>query len=137
MDNTVSTYGGFILYNKTKSPKFSSVKPTAHGPPAFEILIIDTGVEKNTKKSVENLRKLHDDPIFGPIVKHVLDAIGKTSQTILELLAKGVEGPESFQVLRQLFKMNHSLLASVQLSHPKLDMIVEYTVDLYFLTEIV
>jgi mevalonate kinase len=57
IDNYISVHGGVIIYNKTKEPRFTKLVNSAFNIKNFmNIGIIDSGIEKNTKVAVSNVR---------------------------------------------------------------------------------
>jgi mevalonate kinase len=112
IDNSVCTFGGACAYSKgamTPLPKFQK---------AFQFLLVNTNVPKNTKEQVEKVRARRE--LFPGIVDPILDAIDAISlrfvQACREQAHASLEG-----VLGSLIDMNHSLLGALGASHPALE----------------
>jgi len=52
IDNTVSTFGGSIIYSKGNFNKYKNI------PNQMEILVIDTKVERSTKEIISKVKKI-------------------------------------------------------------------------------
>jgi mevalonate kinase len=96
----------------------------------YHIILIDSGIEKNTKKAVTMIRTMTEDPDFGSATKSIIDAIGVTSKSIIGL----IRGNPSFkddktgrleEKFAQLIKYNHHLLKSMNLTNKEIDSIIK------------
>ncbi|CAM9888428.1 unnamed protein product, partial [Phaeothamnion confervicola] len=76
LDNTVSCYGGVIEY--VRRPLSTQV---VAGFPALEILLINTGVPRQTRQLVAAVGELHRS--FPKAVGHIFDSIDAISRTFL------------------------------------------------------
>ncbi len=59
IDNFVSIYGGMVLFNKAKNPQFQNIqnpKILSFLSEHLTIGFVDSGIEKNTKLAVSNVR---------------------------------------------------------------------------------
>lgn len=107
-DNTVSTYGGFIYYNKKKLPYFSHLKVSRQLP----LVVLNTGrPDESTEEMVAIVRKLVDKTPHR--VKKVFKRMEKVSDHFLEFLS----GREEFS-LRTIVKENEMLLERLGVVSP-------------------
>lgn len=63
IDNYIATYGNLLLFNKNHT---SSIKVNKL---PYKIFLIDSQIEKSTKKAVGRVREIYDDESFGTIGK--------------------------------------------------------------------
>ncbi len=101
IDNTIATYGGFIYY-RNGSIKRIRVK----WPSEYALLILDTGVKRNTGQAVRSVIERYNRQ------KRIMDFIYKAAEKLvyeaLKHLRKGdIEG------LAELININHGLLVTV------------------------
>lgn len=107
-DNTVSTYGGFIYYEKGKNPRFSHLSVDKNLP----LLVLNTGrPNESTEEMVALVKKLVDKTPHR--VKRVLKQIEKVTENFLEFLS----GKEKFS-LRKMIKENEMLLEKLGVVSP-------------------
>lgn len=112
VDNTVSTYGRFVTYQRGQFSKLDALS-------SLRILLTNSKVPRNTKKMVAGVRALRDQ--FPRVVDPILDAIDNISHSLLGLL----NGPDDLlPALHRLVGMNHQLLCCLGVSHPSLETIV-------------
>jgi mevalonate kinase len=76
IDNAVCTHGGVVQYRKTVIGSVSI--------PEARVLLVNTGVGRQTKLLVEAVRKRRDN--FPAIIDHILDAIDKISCKLVEVI---------------------------------------------------
>lgn len=81
IDNAVCTYGGVVKYRKTV---IGSVPI-----PEARVLLVNTGVGRQTKLLVEAVRKRRDN--FPAIIDHILDAIDQISCKMVEVIQQPSE----------------------------------------------
>ena len=90
-------------------------------------MLIDSGVEKNTKKTVSMIKTMTEDPELGLATTSIIDAIGNVTKSIeklimnQELLSNKQKVAKDFE---QLIKYNHYLLKSLNLSNKEIDQII-------------
>ena len=112
IDNTISTFGGVILYRKTEG--FIRIKSRVSG---IALILADSGIPRLTKDmvlKVQKLRKKYPD-IFDPIYY----AAGK-------LVIEMVDAIKSDDLIRlgELMNINHGLLSTIGVSNMLLEKIV-------------
>lgn len=76
IDNAVCTHGGVVQYRKTVIGSVSI--------PEARVLLVNTGVGRQTKLLVEAVRKRRDN--FPAIIDHILDAIDQISCKMVEVI---------------------------------------------------
>ncbi|RHY58444.1 hypothetical protein DYB30_001928 [Aphanomyces astaci] len=107
VDNTVSTYGGAILYQKQPQSQMKALQDL----PTLRFLLTNTHVPRETKHLVAKVRALHTaDPAF-------VDGRFEAIRTIIEAFQRQTE----FQAM---IRLNQTLLAQVGVSHPAIDTVV-------------
>ncbi|KAK3308805.1 mevalonate kinase like protein [Chaetomium strumarium] len=125
VDNTVSTQGKAVLFQRTDYGKPPSVRPLWDFP-ELPLLLVDTKVPKSTAHEVAKVAKLKQ--AHPKLVGSILDAVDKLTQTSAEILAEesfDTEGEESLTRVGELMTINHGLLVSLGVSHPRLERVRE------------
>ena len=125
VDNTVATQGKAVVFQRTDYSKPPSVSPLFHFP-ELPLLLVDTKQAKSTEVEVRKVAKLKET--HPKLVASILDAIDK-----ITLSAKGLieqedfdnGDPESLRRVGELMTINHGLLVSLGVSHPRLERIRE------------
>ncbi|KAJ1918917.1 Mevalonate kinase [Mycoemilia scoparia] len=141
IDNTVCTYGGFIRFQKERPlQKIQTKFP-------LNVILTNTLVPKNTKALVAGVRTLWEkhrsviDPIFESI-HHI--AVAGSEMFISAPDPTLVTDPVSFKTSQRAFeedvedlvKLNHDLLATLRVSHPSLETVVNTTKEFSFSTKL-
>ena len=125
VDNTVSTRGKAVLFKRTdykKPPQATPVKDF----PELPLLLINTKQPRSTAAEVAKvglLKKKYPD-----VTEHTLDSIDKVTMSAYNLItSEGFDNKSQHNIehLGDLFRMNHGLLVSLGVSHPKLEHIRE------------
>ncbi len=112
IDNTISTYGGLLLYVRGNPPSIHQLD----NPPDFNIILVDTSIPRNTKKAVlmvADLLKRYDT------IKLVMDAIGDITRKAWDELQKG--GNANLAKIGELMNINHGLLSAIGVSSKKIE----------------
>jgi mevalonate kinase len=81
IDNAVCTFGGVVKYKKTVIGSVSI--------PESRVLLVNTGVGRQTKLLVEAVRKRRDE--FPVIIDHILDAIDQISCKMVDVIQQPSE----------------------------------------------
>jgi mevalonate kinase len=125
VDNTVATQGKAVVYQRTDYQKPPSVRPLWDFP-ELPLLLVDTQQEKSTAAEVAKVGKLK---LAHPkLVGTILDAMDKVTVSAAELLADedfDHEDEEDLRKVGELMTINHGLLVSLGVSHPRLERIRE------------
>ena len=114
IDNTMATFGKFILYRKGKPPLMKDV----HAPKPIPIVIGLSGVESLTLKMVSKVR--HSWEKNKSMYDQIFDQIN-------DIALKGVKAIESYDldVLGDLMNLNQGLLNALQVSTWELEELIE------------
>lgn len=125
VDNTVAAGGKAVLFKRTDYAKPPLVRRLA-GFPELPLLLVNTRQPRSTAAEVAKvgaLRKAHP-----AVAERVLDAIDKVTEEAHELIrAEGFDGGDAMALRRlgELASINHGLLVSLGVSHPRLERVRE------------
>jgi mevalonate kinase len=125
VDNTVSSGGKAVLFQRRDYDKPPLVVPL-HSFPELPLLLVNTRQSRSTATEVAkvaNLRNVHP-----ALTENILNAIGLVTDSAHKLLtSEGFDSksPEALKHLGELVTINHGLLVSLGVSHPKLERIRE------------
>lgn len=125
VDNTVSTQGKAVVFQRTDYNRPPSVKPLWDFP-ELPLLLVDTKQAKSTAHEVAKVGKLKD--AHPKLVGTILDAMDKVSRSAEALIGEtdfDSEEVESLERMGELMTINHGLLVSLGVSHPRLERIRE------------
>lgn len=125
LDNSAITYGGILIYNKGEQRR---TQVDINFLETFEIVLIDSGMEKNTKKTVEMIRNMTLDENLSQATTSIINTIGDTTKSIAKLLTSknpSQDGAAERKSFEQLIKFNHCLLKALNLTNVKIDKIIE------------
>ncbi|KAJ4317053.1 Mevalonate kinase [Neodidymelliopsis sp. IMI 364377] len=125
IDNTVSSGGKAVLYQRMPDGKPPRVEPL-HNFPELPLLLVNTRQSRSTATEVAkvgNLRTLHP-----ALAENILESIGMVTESAHRLLTSPDFDPTSHASLKhlgELVTINHGLLVSLGVSHPKLERVRE------------
>jgi len=123
IDNTVSTYGGFVHFKQGQlKSMLDSSKNTNF---SLRILLVNTKVSRKTKDLVEKVRSQHQ--AYPSIIEPIFDSIDAISLNFLDQIKKMEdEGDtvEKYQDLCRLVSYNQKLLNTLGVSHTSLEEVV-------------
>ncbi|KAK2608715.1 Mevalonate kinase [Conoideocrella luteorostrata] len=125
VDNTVATQGKAVIFQRTDYSKPPSVAPLWDFP-ELPLLLVDTKQAKSTLHEVAKVGKLKS--AHPKLVGSILDAMDKVAGSAADLIADDdfdEEEEESLRKLGELMTINHGLLVSLGVSHPRLERIRE------------
>jgi mevalonate kinase len=111
VDQAISTYGGIIIYNK----KTGLTRLEASSP--IPIVIGNTGIERNTGRLVDQVRKLKQK--YPQTVDLIFQSAGELSLQAIDALQQS-----NITSLGNLMNINHGLLMAIGVSHEALDRLV-------------
>lgn len=125
VDNTVATRGKAVVFKKADLRQPPSVTPiTAF--PVLPLLLVDTKQARSTATEVGKVAALKT---AHPVVTNMLlDSIDKITEAAHALLTSDgfqADDPQALQRLGELMRMNHGILVSLGVSHPRLERIRE------------
>lgn len=129
VDNTVSAGGKAVLFKRGDYQKPPLVTPLPYFP-ELPLLLADTRLARSTATEVAKVGRLKEEHAL--VTEAVLEAIDKVTGSALELVrgrggegADGVVGDDMIRALGTLIRVNHGLLVSLGVSHPRLERIRE------------
>ncbi|KAI1438695.1 mevalonate kinase [Xylaria sp. CBS 124048] len=125
VDNTVSTQGKAVVFQRTDYDKPPTVTPLWDFP-ELPLLLVDTRAPKSTAAEVAKVAKLKNT--HQKLVGCILDAVDKVTRTAENLIYEEDFDPshdESLRRMGELMSINHGLLASLGVSHPRLERVRE------------
>lgn len=125
VDNTVSTQGKAVVFQRTDYSKPPSVQPLWDFP-ELPLLLVDTKQPKSTAHEVAKVARLRDK--HPKLVGAILDAVDRATRSATELLESpefDSEQEESLEQVGELMTINHGLLVSLGVSHPRLERVRE------------
>ncbi|EME80344.1 uncharacterized protein MYCFIDRAFT_156106 [Pseudocercospora fijiensis CIRAD86] len=128
VDNTVATNGHAVLFQRKDYTKPPSVSVMRHFP-ELPLLLIDTCQPKSTAVEVAKVQQLKS--LHPMVVDNTLAAIDAITRSVYERITSADFDPhakESIAHLGELMSINHGLLISLGVSHPRLERL-RYLVD--------
>lgn len=123
VDNTVSTHGKAVMFQRNVSGQVPSV---AHMPafPELPLLLVDSKQAKSTAAEVAKVATLKQAQ--PGVVDAVLQTIGRVTTDAHALVSDPTFDPmngDKMTRLGQLVALNHGLLYSLGVSHPRLELL--------------
>ncbi|KAL4160352.1 hypothetical protein PRNP1_000922 [Phytophthora ramorum] len=112
-DNTVSCFGGTLLFQKHPGPSFRPIQCQLN---KFRFLLVNTCVPRSTKEQVGNVRKLYEAD--REKVQKQFDII---QQLVEKFVALGERKVMSEEVLAQEIEHNQQILNGLGVGHPQID----------------
>lgn len=111
VDQAISTYGGVIIYNKKTG------LTRLEAPSQIPIVIGNTGIERNTGRLVDKVKKLKQR--YPQTVDLIFQSAGELSLNAINALKQ-----HDITSLGNLMDINHGLLIAIGVSHEALDQLV-------------
>lgn len=128
VDNTVATNGRAVLFQRPDYNKPPSVK-VMRDFPELPLLLVNTKQPKSTAAEVAKVARLKER--HPAVTNNILNAIDSITRSVHDVISDedfDPASPESIQHLGELISVNHGLLTSLGVSHPKLERL-RYLVD--------
>lgn len=125
VDNTVASQGKAVVFQRTDYSKPPSVRPLWNFP-ELPLLLVDTKQAKSTAHEVAKVGKLNKT--HPKLVGTILDAMHNVTDAASELIEEKSFDPKDGESLRkvgELMTINHGLLNSLGVSHPRLERVRE------------
>ncbi|KAK1253338.1 hypothetical protein MKX07_001415 [Trichoderma sp. CBMAI-0711] len=125
VDNTVASQGKAVVFQRTDYSKPPSVRPLWDFP-ELPLLLVDTKQAKSTAHEVAKVGKLNKT--HPKLVGTILDAMHNVTDAASELIEDKSFDPKEEESLRkvgELMTINHGLLNSLGVSHPRLERVRE------------
>ncbi len=104
IDNTIATYGGTIYYRKGFIERLDVTWPEN-----ISLIVVDTGVKRNTGEVVSDVLKLYDK------YSEVFEPIYRASEKLVEMAKKYLVANEFYEI-GELTNINHGLLSAINVS---------------------
>jgi mevalonate kinase len=123
VDNTVSSGGKAVLFQRkdyTKPPLVKALRDF----PELPLLLVNTRQSRSTASEVAKVATLKKG--HPAIAEHVLSAIDQVTRSAHDLITQedfDPDDPANLKYLGELITVNHGLLVSLGVSHPKLERI--------------
>ena len=130
VDNTVATGGKAVVFKREDYQKPPTVIRLRNFP-ELPLLLVNTGHARSTATEVAKVAKLKQE--HPQVTEMLLEAIDKVTESAHALISSPSftpDDPASLKHLGELIRINHGLLVSLGVSHPKLERIrelVDYT----------
>ncbi|KAJ5593884.1 uncharacterized protein N7459_000092 [Penicillium hispanicum] len=125
VDNTVSAGGKAVLFQRNASGPPSVIRLTNF--PKLPLLLVDTQQPRSTAIQVEKVKALRVH--YPELTEMILDGIGKLAASALDLISSAdfdsSGTSDALEHLGALIGINHGLLVSLGVSHPRLERIRE------------
>jgi len=116
IDNTIASYGGFLVYQKGRIRRIR-----VRWPRKYLLLIVDTGVPRNTGKVVKMVLERYQRN--EDIMKYIYTAAEKIVRKAMKCLRNG-----NIECIAELMNINHGLLASLGISIYEIESIVHRSI---------
>ena len=129
VDNTVSAGGKAVLFKRTDYAKPPTVIPLRNFP-ELPLLLVNTRQTRTTAKEVAKVGALKERmPIVTELILNAIDRVTESAHELLSSPKYDEKDPQTADTLGTLMNINHGLLVSLGVSHPRLDRIRELVDD--------
>ncbi|KIW82860.1 mevalonate kinase [Fonsecaea pedrosoi CBS 271.37] len=125
VDNTVATHGRAVLFKRLDYSKPPSATPLKYFP-ELPLMLVNTKQPRTTSAEVAKVAALKKK--YPAVTEATLDSIDEVTMSAHSLITSDEFDPTSEQNIEHLgdlFRINHGLLVSLGVSHPKLEHIRE------------
>ena len=129
VDNTVSTGGKAVLFKRPDYTKPPDVTPL-HDFPELPLLLVNTRQQRSTATEVAKVGALKKS--LPEVTERVLDAIDKVTETAHSIITDeefDKTDAKTAETLGEMMRVNHGLLVSLGVSHPRIERIRELVDD--------
>lgn len=125
VDNTVSTGGKAVLFKREDYSKAPTVTPL-YGFPELPLLLVNTRQTRSTATEVAKVAALKkSQPFIIGLVLEAIDKITEAAHKLISVLDQEEDHESTAEALGELIRINHGLLVSLGISHPRLERISE------------
>ena len=129
VDNTVSAGGKAVLFKRTDYAKPPTVIPLRNFP-ELPLLLVNTRQTRSTAKEVAKVGALKERmPVVTELILNAIDRLTESAHELLSSPTYDEKDPQTADTLGTLMNINHGLLVSLGVSHPRLDRIRELVDD--------
>jgi mevalonate kinase len=123
VDNTVSSGGKAVLFQRKDYSKPPMVYPLPSFP-ELPLLLVNTRQSRSTAVELAKVSALiTSHPKLGNLILNGIDEVTKSAHALLTSDDFDPDDPASLKHLGELITVNHGLLVSLGVSHPKLERI--------------
>jgi mevalonate kinase len=124
VDNTVSAGGKAVLFRRSDYSKPPTVTPLNKFP-ELPLLLVNTRQSRSTAVEVAKVGRLRET--HPEVTEAMLDTIDKVTMSASEMIKENdfEDDEEALEEFGALFRINHGLLVSLGVSHPRLERIRE------------
>jgi mevalonate kinase len=123
VDNTVSAGGKAVLFQRRDYSKPPTVIPLRHFP-ELPLLLVNTRQSRSTAVEVAKVAALKQaHPEIAELVLNAIDRVTASAHKLISSEDFDPDDPDSLVHLGELITINHGLLVSLGVSHPKLERI--------------
>lgn len=123
IDNTVASYGGAVMFQKTSS-LLPLVRTTMRNFPALKLVLSNTQQLRRTAALVAGVLQLNQEHPKTTLA--ILLAMEHLANEAYSLMVRPMFGPEARSELHELVRINHGLLVALGVLHPKLERVKLY-----------
>lgn len=125
VDNTVATGGKAVLFKREDYRKAPSVIPL-YTFPELRFLLVNTRQARSTAVEVAKVAALNkSQPIITDLILEAIDKVSQSAHNLITGPAFEEESQDVITLLGELIQLNHGLLVSLGVSHPRLERISE------------
>lgn len=125
VDNTVATGGKAVLFKREDYSKAPKVRPL-YAFPELPLLLVNTRQTRSTATEVAKVGALKkSQPVITGLILEAIDKITESAHDLITAPDFDEDDHDSAQVLGELMRVNHGLLVSLGVSHPRLERISE------------
>ena len=125
VDNTVSSGGKAVLFQRTDYSKPPLVKPLRDFP-ELPLLLVNTRQSRSTATEVAKVGALRQShPEICELILDAIDGVTRSAYSLITSPGFDADDPASLQHLGELITVNHGQLVSLGVSHPRLERIRE------------
>lgn len=125
VDNTVSTGGKAVLFKRTDYTKAPVVIPLYRFP-ELQFLLVNTRQVRSTAVEVAKVATLkRSQPLITGLILEAIDKVSESAHNLISDPDFNEKSQNVTGVLGELIQINHGLLVSLGVSHPRLERISE------------
>ena len=125
VDNTVAARGKAVLFKRENYNKPPTVTPLRNFP-ELPLLLVNTRQARSTAIEVAKVGALKkSQPHVTDIILDAIDKVSESAHELISSISRGGPDETTLHRLGELINMNHGLLVSLGVSHPRLERIRE------------
>ena len=123
VDNTVSSSGKAVLFQREDYSKPPTVKPL-HAFPELPLLLVNTCQSRSTSAQLAKVSALkRSQPRLSELLLSTIQSVTQEAHNLIVGNNFNSSDPDALERLGELITINHGLLVSLGVSHPKLERI--------------